>query len=121
MSIGLLAANQTGSAVYDDEQNLYVAPKMKFNPANKTLLDRVCGLNFSVGAAAILPSFETPYFGTGTKDEENSLVENELWHSTGFYQWIKLPSMGDYEDLEELNDVEAIDNVLYRESKKFSW
>lgn len=32
----------------------------------------------------------------------------------------KLPAMADYEDLEELNDLEEIENFLYQESKKFN-
>lgn len=101
--------------------NISFVPRanFKFNPANNTLDNRVNGLIFSNGLCIIDAPARILQLGTGVNKNPSVLVNT--WDVTAAYQNIKLPSTLDYEDLDELNDLEYTENLLYQASKKFSW
>lgn len=96
--------------------DLSPSPKMKFNPSKKTLAERVVGLKFTSGVGRSSPLIRTE---TNAKVSEDV---NEIIHeATAVYEQIRLPTIADYEDFEELNDIEATENALYYASRKLSW
>lgn len=99
-------------------------PKIKFNPASKTLSDRISGLRFSIGKGDAGLTLDIPNFGTlgtGIKANEDAFSEKIIWGATASGRWIKLPTIADYENLDELNDVEQTENLIYQASKRFTW
>jgi len=112
-----LVADQTYADAFASDARL--TPKIKFNPTTNTLNDRITGLTFSNGSGVIDTISRISCLGTGINESEAAIIN--AWDITAAYQHIKLPTILDYEDLEELNDLEYTENLLYKASKKFSW
>lgn len=117
MSTLSMTADQTYADAFASDVRL--TPKIKFNPTTNTLNDRIAGLKFTSGSGAIDTLSRISCLGTGINENEAAMIN--AWDITAAYQHIKLPTVLDYEDLEELNDLECTENLLYKTSKKFSW
>lgn len=100
------------------EWTLSPSPKMKFNPGNKTLVGRIVDLKFTTGIGRLGVPLQ---IGTSIKAGEGALIDKILYDATATYERIKLPTMADYEDFEEINDIESTENILYHASRKISW
>lgn len=55
-------------------------------------------------------------------DDSDILYMSECGSETTIInQWPKFPTISDYENIEELNDLENTEKALYEASKKFNW
>lgn len=51
-----------------------------------------------------------------------SIKVNKIsYDAKAIYRWVRLPTIADYEDIEELNDIENTETILYQASRKISW
>jgi hypothetical protein len=115
-----LTLDQTYSDLVKSDAVL--SPKLKFNPTQKTLVGRLVGLIFTPGELGQTGSlYDFLHTGTNIKDNEHSFVEKINYDATSMCYRMKLPTLADYEDLENLNDADDIENILYQASKKFRW
>jgi len=99
--------------------NLIPQPKMKFNPTKKTLNNRISELKLRKGAGDSSPPKTALRAGTDIAIPAKPLtVINE---ATAMNRELNLPTIADYENIEELNDFENIEAAFYEASKKFCW
>ena len=114
-----LALSRSEQTLQSD--NLSSISLMRFNPSQRTLSKRVVGLSFKIGAGNADYLNSVVSTGTDVQINKKSAVEAICWDATTIYQSTKLPTIGDYENVEDLNDIEQIENLLYQTSQKFSW
>lgn len=96
-------------------------PIMKFNPTNHTLSNIVSGLTLKIGLGKIDECLND-LLSTAVRTRIGLETSEKIyWNATSAHQWINLPTIADYEDLENLYDVEEVESLLYQASAKFSW
>lgn len=96
-------------------------PVMKYNPANCTLSSVVSGLTLKMGLGSVDYLHEHLLTEARTQVDIKLATEEIYWNTTSVCQWMTLPTIADYENMENLYDVEEVDRLLYQASKKFSW
>lgn len=98
-------------------------PVMRFNPTSRTLSKRMHDLSFKIGLGNIDYLRYLPSTVTEAQIDVESIIEQISWEVTSASYWA-IPTTTttiNYDDLDNLNDVEEIENLLYQASKKFSW
>jgi hypothetical protein len=96
-------------------------PMMRFNPTSHTLSKRIHDLSFKIGLGNTEYLRNLPSTATKAQIDVESIVELLSWNVTSASYWTIPPTIINYDDLENLNDVEEIESLLYQTSKKFSW
>ena len=104
---------------YAQESPFALEAKMKFDPCRKILSSRTNQLKFVMGTGEA--SFPSITLRSGTYATNKTYLLPYVSLATTRTQWTKLPTIADYEDLEELYDLENTEIAFYEASKKFIW
>ncbi len=96
-------------------------PKMRFDPNNKSLLPRAKALGLTVGSTDL--SFPRVILRSGTNPNttEQTFSPTSISGATAISKWTKLPTLADYENIEESNDLQETETAFYKTSKRFGW
>lgn len=100
--------------------------KMRFDPTKKSLSDRIGNLRLDLGRGnsnfheTLLVSGTNTIVGVPQNIAQGKTIQT-AYTNIEAHDWWRLPTIGSYEDLENLNDLQDVELAAYQASKKFSW